>query len=88
MDSRLCYNLLMSVSESLVVEAGGKIRLPESITHRYNLAPDTQLRVVETRSGILLIPLTGDSMSEQLQSELADWQALSQSSLDSLSFEE
>lgn len=78
----------MSVSESLVVEPGGKIRLPESITDRYNLAPDTQLRVVETRSGILLIPLTGDPMSEQLQSELADWQALSQSSLDSLPFEE
>jgi hypothetical protein len=78
----------MSVSESLVVDAGGKIRLPERITDRYNLAPDTQLRVVETRSGILLIPLTADPMSEELQAELADWQALSQSSLESFPFEE
>lgn len=78
----------MSVSESLVVEPGGKIRLPESITDRYNLAPDTQLRVVETRGGILLVPLTADLMSEELQSEIADWQALSQNSLENFPFEE
>lgn len=78
----------MSFSESLVMEPGGRIRLPESITDRYRLAPDTQIRVVETQSGILLIPLTTGAMSDELQSELADWQALSQSSGESFPFEE
>ena len=86
--SRLWYNLFMSVSESLVVEAGGTIKLPERITDRYNLAPDTQLRIVEARGGILLIPLTNSPMSEELQSELTDWQTLAQSSLESFPFEE
>lgn len=78
----------MSVSENLVVEAGGRIRLPERITNRYNLAPNTQLRLVEARGGILLIPLTGDPISQELQSELTDWQTLAQSSLESFPYEE
>ena len=78
----------MSISESLIVEAGGNIRLPARITDRYNLAPDTQLRIIETRGGILLVPLTDDPMSEDLRSELNDWQTLAQSSLEDFPFEE
>jgi hypothetical protein len=73
----------MTVSEDLVVDAGGLIRFSQRIIDRYNLAPDTQLRVVETRCGILLIPLIAGPMSEELQAELADWQALARRSLDS-----
>jgi hypothetical protein len=78
----------MSISESLVVEAGGRIKLPERITDRYHLAPDTKLRIVETRGGILLIPLTNDPISEDLQSELTEWQTLAQTSLETFPFEE
>lgn len=78
----------MSASESLVVEAGGRIRLPEWVTDRYHLAPDTQLRIIEARGGILLVPLTADPMSEELKTELSDWQTLAQSSLESFPFEE
>jgi bifunctional DNA-binding transcriptional regulator/antitoxin component of YhaV-PrlF toxin-antitoxin module len=78
----------MSTSESLVVEAGGRIKLPERIADKYNLAPDTQLRVIETRGGILLIPLTNDPMSEDLKVELSEWQALAQNSLEISPFEE
>ncbi len=78
----------MSIPENLVVEAGGRIRLPERITDRYNLAPDTELRIVEARGGILLVPLTDDPMSEDLQAELNEWQTLAQSSLEIFPFEE
>jgi hypothetical protein len=78
----------MSVSESLFVEAGGRIRLPEWLTDRYHLAPDTQLRIVEAKGGILLVPLTADPMSEELKAELSDWQTLAQSSLENFPFEE
>jgi bifunctional DNA-binding transcriptional regulator/antitoxin component of YhaV-PrlF toxin-antitoxin module len=78
----------MSASESLVVEAGGRIKLPARITDRYHLAPDTQLRIIEAKGGILLVPLTDDPMSEELKAELSDWQALAQSSLENFPFEE
>jgi bifunctional DNA-binding transcriptional regulator/antitoxin component of YhaV-PrlF toxin-antitoxin module len=78
----------MRISESLVVEAGGRIQLPERITDRYNLAPDTQLRIIETRGGILLIPLTDDPISADLRAELDEWQSLAQRSLEVFPFEE
>jgi bifunctional DNA-binding transcriptional regulator/antitoxin component of YhaV-PrlF toxin-antitoxin module len=71
----------MSTPETLIVEDGGKITLPESVRDHYGLAEDTPLRVVETRSGILLVPLTSEPMSEDLRSELDEWQALGSESL-------
>jgi bifunctional DNA-binding transcriptional regulator/antitoxin component of YhaV-PrlF toxin-antitoxin module len=61
----------------LMVGRGGEITLPEPMRERYGLAPDTPVRIIETRSGILLIPLTDLPMSPELAQELADWQSLS-----------
>lgn len=78
----------MSTSEDLIVEDGGKITLPEAIREHYGLSEDTPLRVVETHSGILLVPLTSEPMSEDLRSELEEWQALGSESLGLLPYEE
>jgi bifunctional DNA-binding transcriptional regulator/antitoxin component of YhaV-PrlF toxin-antitoxin module len=74
--------------EPLVIEAGGKVTLPEALRHRYGFEPNTPVRVIEMQSGILLVPLTDAPMSEELQAELADWQALGADALTMFPFEE
>jgi hypothetical protein len=62
---------------SLTMNPGGEISLPKELQKRYGLSPDTPIRIVETRSGILLIPLTNEAIGEELAQEIADWQSLS-----------
>ena len=78
----------MSTSENLIVEDGGKITLPETVREHYGLAEDTPLRVIETRGGILLVPLTAEPMSEGLRAELEEWQTLGAESLELFPYEE
>lgn len=54
----------------------GKITIPKDVVDRYQLADDTPLRMIETRNGILLIPLTGKPMRPSLRAEIEEWQAL------------
>ena len=58
----------------------GQIALPKELRERYGISSNTPLRVIETRGGVLLVPLTDERMSSALQAELADWQALGASS--------
>ena len=62
---------------SLTVGTRGEIALPADLRQRYGFSPDTQVRIVETRHGILLVPLSDAPMSPELEQELAEWQALS-----------
>lgn len=64
---------------SLIVNESGEIAIPQETRERYHLTPHTPGRVIEMRSGILLVPLTEEPMSSipELERELADWQALS-----------
>jgi len=62
---------------SLTLAAGGQLTLPNELCVRYGLTPEMPLRIIETRSGILLIPLSDAPMDDALQQELAEWQALS-----------
>lgn len=78
----------MSTSEKLIVEDGGKITLPESVREHYGLAEDTPLRIIETRGGILLVPLTSEPMTEELRSELEDWQSHAAESLAQFPYED
>jgi bifunctional DNA-binding transcriptional regulator/antitoxin component of YhaV-PrlF toxin-antitoxin module len=73
---------------TIAVETGGKITLPDTVRDRYRLAPDTPVRLVETRSGILLVPLTDEPMSDALAQELAEWQLLGASTLDLFPYNE
>ena len=55
----------------------GQVALPEDVRERYGVRAETPLRIVETRHGILLVPLTDEPMSEELARELEEWQELS-----------
>ena len=74
--------------EPLVIEAGGKVTIPEALRRRYGFAPNTSVRVIETQSGILLVPLTDAPMSDGLKAELAAWQSLGADALALFPFEE
>ncbi len=76
------------MSSNLLVEDSGKISLPEAVRDHYGLTPDTPLRIVETRGGILLVPLTREPMSDDLHRELDEWQALGARSLEMFPYEE
>lgn len=78
----------MSTTETLTVEHGGKITLPPALRDRYGLDEDTPLRVIETRNGILLIPLTEEPMSPALAAELEAWQSLAAATFDQFPYED
>jgi len=65
---------------SLMIGQSGEIALPESLRDHYGLKPNTPIRIIETRNGILLVPLTEEPMSEELQQELAEWEVLGEDS--------
>jgi len=62
--------------KSLTVGEGGEIALPEELRARYGFSSETRVRVIETRNGILLVPLTTQPMPPELTRELAEWNAL------------
>jgi bifunctional DNA-binding transcriptional regulator/antitoxin component of YhaV-PrlF toxin-antitoxin module len=76
------------MSDELLVEEGGKISLPEEVCEHYGLTPDTPVRIIETRGGILLVPLTAEPMSAELERELDEWRALGAASLEAFPYEE
>ena len=66
----------------------GAIPLPPELIQKHGFTSETPIRIIETRSGLLLIPLTKTPMSAELAQELAEWQALSVSTWDSFPYEE
>ncbi len=78
----------MAMSENLIVEDGGKITLPNAVRDRYGLAQDMPIRMIETRNGILLVPLTHEPMSAELRAELEEWQSLGAASLEMFPYED
>ncbi len=72
---------------SMVVGERGELTLPSEIQERYGLKPDSAVRIVETRGGILLIPLAGGA-SPELAQEIADWQMLGEATWQSLGIDE
>lgn len=78
----------MKLAENIVLEDEGKITLPDGLRSRYGLSGHTPIRIIEARKGILLIPITNEPMSQELASELEDWQALGQESLEMFPYDE
>lgn len=74
------------MSQNLTIE-NGRITLPEDVVGRYRLDDDTPVRMIETSSGILLIPLTGSPMSSTLLAEIEEWQGLAAESLSQFPYE-
>ncbi len=73
---------------TLTVGSAGEVFLPNGVRERYGLTPDTPIRVVETRAGILLVPQTGEPMSAGLAREIEEWQALGVESWEMFPYEE
>ena len=66
----------------------GTIALPADVRAKHGFTTETPIRIVETRSGVLLVPLTNEPMSKELAAELADWQALSASTWDMFPYQD
>ena len=91
-----CYhygrgNLLVGVdwtmAQTLIIGDDGKLTLPLEIRTRYGFEPAKSVRIVETKSGLLIVPLTDEPMSESLQQELQEWQSLGLDSLQTFPYE-
>ena len=54
----------------------GELTLPTDVQERCGLGPQTAVRLIETRGGILLVPMTDAPMSAELAAELEEWQGL------------
>jgi bifunctional DNA-binding transcriptional regulator/antitoxin component of YhaV-PrlF toxin-antitoxin module len=78
----------MNNVDSLVVDAGGKITLPDAVRARYGFEEQMRVRIIETSKGVLLIPLTDEPMSPELISELEEWQSLSIATLEIFPYED
>ncbi len=59
-----------------IIGRGGEVTLPGDVQERYGLRPEVSVRLIETRSGLLLVPLTDEPVNEELALELQEWQAL------------
>ena len=73
---------------SVNVDAHGSVALPADMRQRCGLAPDTPIRLIETRNGILLVPLTEEPMSAELAAELEQWQTVSTSTWEMFPYED
>ena len=73
---------------NVLIGIDGQIELPDTVSEKYHLTPETPLRLIETRTGILLIPITDEPMSDDLAGELAEWQSLSLDCWDMYPYEE
>jgi hypothetical protein len=73
---------------TMTIERDGKLALPPDIQARCVMLPETLVRVIETRKGLLLVPLTDAPMSLELTEELQEWQDLSQSTWAQFSYED
>ena len=74
------------MSQNILVE-NGTITLPEDVADRYQIDDSTPVRIIETRGGILLVPLTDTAMDASLLQEIADWQVLGNETLRSFPYE-
>ena len=84
----LCYNRAMREADNVAIELGGKITLPREVLSRYGLEKSTRVRVIPTRTGILLVPLTEEPMSEALLNELEAWQFAGNQTIEMFPYDE
>lgn len=78
----------MNHSRVLTVGKRGEIQVPDEVRSRYHLEPETLVRLVETRAGILIVPLQDVESSPDLEAELRDWQQHTAQSWEMFPYEE
>ena len=72
----------------ITVGPGGEIMLPAEVLDRCGLRPDRAIRLVETRGGLLLVPMGKEPMDPALAEEIASWQALAAEGLSTFPYDE
>ena len=73
---------------TMTIGRGGEVMLPDDVQERCGLRPEVSVRLIETRSGLLLVPLTDVPMSAELAQEVQEWQALGADSWAQFPYEE
>ena len=72
---------------TMTIGRAGEMALPPDIQQRCGMLPETSVRLIETRSGILLVPLTDEPMSRELTEDLQEWQTMGQETWAQLAYE-
>ena len=72
---------------ALLLEPNGTIRLPKKSLKRYGFEEKTPIRVIETKEGVLLVPLTNQPMSDELKLEISQWQEASSETWEEFPYE-
>jgi bifunctional DNA-binding transcriptional regulator/antitoxin component of YhaV-PrlF toxin-antitoxin module len=75
-------------TEVLTIKENGKFTLPDDIVERYQFKRETQFRIIETKKGVLLVPMTSEPMSSELKNELEEWQSIGENAWEMFDFEE
>lgn len=65
---------------TVTVGPGGELTLPPDVVLRKGFKPDRAVRVVETLSGVLLVPVDNQEIPADLARELDEWQELANDS--------
>jgi bifunctional DNA-binding transcriptional regulator/antitoxin component of YhaV-PrlF toxin-antitoxin module len=73
---------------TVTIEKQGSVPIPPSTRDRYGLSPNVPIRIVETRAGVLLVPLTNEPPCAELAKEIAEWQSLGTDTLEAFPYEE
>ena len=73
---------------TVTIGPGGELTLPADVALRKGFKPDHPVRIVETRSGVLLVPVNDREIPEELTQELHAWQELANDSWAAFPFEE
>lgn len=72
----------MRSTEIINVKESGDLTLPAEIVERYQIEREMQFRIIETKNGVLLIPLIDAPMEGDLREEVEEWQAAGANSWD------
>ena len=72
---------------TLIMSSSGEIQLPNALRGRYGFVPGQPIRIVETTTGVLLVPLGPIEADPELAAELRHWQNLAAESLKTFPYE-
>src|SRR5262245_39934969 len=64
----------MTTTKPTTLQPHISIDLPAELCQSYGIGPTTKLRVIETRVGILIVPMIDAPMDETLRREIGHWQ--------------
>ena len=70
------------------IDESGLLLIPHDLGQRRGLLPNTNVRIVETSCGMLVVPLDGEPMPRELTEELAAWQSVGTAAWDQFPYEE